>query len=212
MRLNPAAFNRFLPMMGQSAIWRRGYACPCIDVYTGQPSHTCTSCEGKGRLWDDPVDAGRVGIVGRDLTAKWAQMGQYNAGDVLLSIPSSSPLYAIGPFDRVVLSDRSEPFSDALVPGHNTRLRAPVLSIDKVLWKDEAGALVDGPIPSIGMDGLSLEWGGDGPPEGVAVSITGRRMQEFFCYQDQPFDRPHHGGAALPRRIVLRRFDLFGTG
>ena len=211
MRLNPVAFNRFLQHMGQHTRWRRGFACPCVSAYTGQPSAECPDCEGKGRVWEAPVDSGKVGIVGRSLMTKWAQMGQYNAGDVLLSIPSNSPLYEVGPYDRVVLLDRSEPFSDTLVPGHNTRLRSPVLSIDRVLWKDEGGHNVVGALPAIVDGGLGLSWGADGPPPGAAVSVTGRRLTEFFCYGDQPFDRRHHGGAALPRSIVLKRFDLFGT-
>lgn len=212
MMLDPAAFNSFLPMMGQRTSWRRGYACPCVDIYTGQPIQACPDCAGRGRVWDVAVDSGRVGIVGRDLMKKWAEMGGYAAGDVLLSIQGSSPLYAIGPFDRVTLKDRSEPFSDAIVHAVNSRLRWPVLSIDRVMWKDAAGANVIGPLPVIAADGLSLSWAAGGPPMDATISITGRRAQEFYVYQEQPFDRPLHGGAKLPRRIVLRRFELFGTG
>ena len=35
-------------------------------------------------------------------------------------------------------------------------------------------------------------------------------MPEYYCFQEIPIDRPEHSGAALPRRVALRRFDLFG--
>jgi hypothetical protein len=60
--------------------------------------------------------------------------------------------------------------------------------------------------------GDSLTWSEEGgcPPAGVQFSVTGRRQQEYYIFRDLPQDRAHHGGAALPRRVVARRFDLFG--
>jgi len=40
--------------------------------------------------------------------------------------------------------------------------------------------------------------------------LTGRRRQEYFVYAEMPFDRPIHYGLTLPRRVVIRRFDLYG--
>ena len=41
-------------------------------------------------------------------------------------------------------------------------------------------------------------------------SMTGRRLPEYICYHDFPQDRAHHSGARLPRKVVLRKFDLLG--
>jgi WD40 repeat protein len=48
------------------------------------------------------------------------------------------------------------------------------------------------------------------PPIGAQFSMIGRAHPEFFLFKDLPQDRAHHGGATLPRRVVLRRWDLFG--
>lgn len=208
MRLNPKAFNRMLNDMGQRFAWRRAFACPCINPHSGAPKPGCPYCHGKGRAWGDPVE-GVAGVVGRDQMREFAQFGIWDAGDVMLSIPSDSPLYDIGQFDRVVALDRSEPFSMTLVRGRNDRLREPLVEVERAYWIDDSDKIVEGRIAGIGPNGV-IQWDGVPPPMGEQFSITGRRRPEYFVYQDLPFDRPHHKGAPLPRRVVLRRFDLYG--
>jgi len=208
MRLQPEAFNRLLNDIGQRFAWRRAFACPCVSPASGAPRHDCPHCLGKGRAWAAPVE-GVAGVVGRDQMRDFAQVGVVDAGDVMLSIPSDSPLYELGQYDRLVSLNRSEPFSQVLVRGRDTRLRYPVLSIERATYIDASGALVEAAAPSVTADGL-LSWGAGAPPAGVQVSLTGRRRPEFFVYAELPFDRPHHFGRELPRRVVLRRFDLYG--
>lgn len=208
MRLQPEAFNRLLNDIGQRFSWRRAFACPCISPTSGAPRHDCPHCLGKGRAWSSPIE-GVAGVVGRDLMRDFAEVGVIDAGDVMLSIPSDSPLYEVGQYDRMVALNRSEPFSQVLVRGRDARLRLPVLSIERATYINASGALVEIAPPSVSPDGL-LTWGADAPPAGAQVSLTGRRRPEFFVYQDLPFDRPHHFGRRLPRRVVLRRFDLYG--
>lgn len=208
MRLQPEAFDRLLNDIGQRFTWRRAFACPCINPASGAPRHDCPHCLGKGRAWASPVE-GVAGVVGREQMRDFAEVGVVDAGDVMLSIPSDSPLYELGQYDRLVSLNRSEPFSQVLVRGRDARLRYPVLSVERATYIDASGALVEAAAPSVTADGL-LSWGAGAPPAGVQVSLTGRRRPEFFVYQDLPFDRPHHFGRRLPRRVVLRRFDLYG--
>lgn len=207
MRLSPKAFNRHLNMMGQDFGWRRSYACPCINPNSGQAKPGCKHCQGKGRLWDAAV-AGKAGIVGRDQMKSFATFGVWDAGDIMLSIPSDSPLYAIGQYDRVAALNRSEPFSLNLVRGMNDLIRFPILSVERVFWlaNDEP---VDADPVTVLPDGR-IAWTGQQPPMNVTYSITGRRTPEYFVYQELPADRPIHFGEPLPRRVQLRRFDLFG--
>ena len=82
--------------------------------------------------------------------------------------------------------------------------------IDRVFWIDAVTkALVEGPLPSLGADGRPV-WGADAPPPGVTYSITGQRLPEYYCLVEMPSSRNEHSGASLPRRVVLRRFDLLG--
>lgn len=193
--------------MGQNFAWRRAHACPCVNPNSGQAKPNCPYCLGKGRYWDDPV-VGAAGIVGRDQMQQFAQFGIWDAGDIMLSIPSDSPLYAIGPFDRVAALNRSEPFSIAFVRGVNDVIRFPVIGIESVSWFDGT-RLVTATDVTAQADG-TLVFASDKPAQGTTYSVTGRRTPEFFVYQELPADRPMHYGQPLPRRVVLRRFDLYG--
>lgn len=208
MNLEPEAFNELLQHMGQDVSWRRSYACPCVSPRSGAPAEDCPACDGKGKVWDEGVDT-RIGVAGRDVQQAWVTFGKYEQGDQVVIVGSDSPAYAIGPFDRVLALNRTEPFSANFTRGVNERIRFPVDSIERVMYLDADRDLVDVPIPVIDADGGVL-WGeGGGPPPAVTYSMTGRRKAEFFVFGDLPFDRPHHAGALLPRRVVLRRFDLF---
>lgn len=207
MRLSSAAFNRFLGQMGQTFAWRRSYACPCINKHSGQANPKCPHCSGKGRLWAGAV-VGEAGIVSRSRMREFAAFGIWDQDDIMLSIPSNSPLYAMGQFDRIAALNRSEPFSANLIRGLNDTLRFPVLSVDRAFWLD-GEHIRDVALPVVNEDG-SLTWADGAPPAGVTFSLTGRRTPEYFVYQELPTDRPLHFGEPLPRRVALRRFDLFG--
>ncbi|MGR9108258.1 MAG: hypothetical protein ACU843_15160 [Gammaproteobacteria bacterium] len=140
---------------------------------------------------------------------KFMDLGMFDDGDTMVTIPSDSPMYEIGEFDRVDTVSRTEPFSVNIVTGLATSLRFKPESIDRVTWLDSNDALVVGDIPTINKDG-SLTWVGSTPPQNTTYSVTGRRFPAYFCYMDLPLDRPYHFGKQLPRRVVLRRFDLFG--
>lgn len=219
MQLSPVRFNRFLSRIGQDLSWRPSSACPCVQAYSGGADANCTHCDGKGRLWGTAV-ATSAGIVSRDILRQAAPMAILDAGDVMLVIPSNEPVYAIGEYDRVLMVDRSEPFSFNLIPGNN-RLRFDPISIDAITWIDEEGELVSGTLPTGWANG-TLTWDEPDPPteeppalilppEGATVAITGRRHPEYFCWLTLALDRPHHRGEPLPRRVILRRFDLFGA-
>lgn len=207
MDLIASDFNELLAGIGQRCGWRRSYACPCVSVLSGSASTTCAFCSGKGRIWEDPVPT-VLGKTGSDVLKKWAQFGQYDEGDTVMIVGSDSPAYAMGAFDRVLMLDQTEPFSMNLTQGVNARIPWPVVSVDKVLAIVQ-GALVNFGLPDISQDGV-IEWPTGGPPPSAVYSLSGRRPVEFFAWTNQPFDRPHQLGEPLPRRIVMKRFDLFG--
>jgi hypothetical protein len=209
MRLSAAKFNGLLHGVGQAFLWRRGYACPCITPGSGQPKVSCAHCHGKGRFWAATATDGVAGVGSRDALKKQADFGIWDAGDMLLSIPSDSSLYAMGQYDRLLSVNKTEPFSMNLVYGVNDVLRFAPVSIERVTWLDGGNNLVDGDIPTISADG-TLVWGASSPPAKTTYSLTGRRHPEYFVYHELPTDRPHHQGEPLPRRVVVRVFDLFG--
>jgi len=207
MKLSPKAFNRFLNYIGQDFGWRRSYACPCVNRNSGAANPSCPFCQGKGRQWGDVV-LGKAGIVSRDQMRDFSQLGVWDQGDIMLSIPSDSPLYDVGVFDRILAINRSEPFSINMIRGLNDTIKFPVISVERVFWVDK-NVIRDVPLPTVNPDG-TLTWSSGSPPNGVTYSVTGRRTPEYYVYTELPVDRPMHFGEPLPRRVVLRRFDLFG--
>lgn len=208
MQLNPGAFNAHLQNMGQKYEWRQSFACPCVNPTSGAARPGCLQCGAAGRLWLPPV-AGVAGMAGSKVQHSWAQHGLYESGDIVVTIGSDQPLYAIRPFDRLVAKNNVDPFSIPLVRGAGDRLFGPVLSITRVFWLDDDQAIVEGGIPTVSSTG-ALTWpNGGAPPAGKSYSITGTRYAEFFCFNELPSNRQMHSGALLPRKVVLRRFDLY---
>lgn len=209
MRFNAGAFNAFLGNIGQEYEWRKSFACPCVNLHSGAARPNCPQCGGRGRLWAAGVH-GVAGVASSRIQREWAQFGVYENGDTVVSIPENTPMYDIGPFDRVRMLNSTEQFSLPLVRGQNDRLLGPIESIERVFWlHPQTRAIVEGGIPTVAADG-TLTWTADEPPAGMQYSISGRRLQEFFCWGDFPSNRNQHQGMRLPRRVVLRKFDLFG--
>lgn len=208
MRLSARAFNRHLNHLGQSFAWRRGYACPCITRESGQPDPKCDHCEGKGRIWKPDATTGSAGVVSQTKLRSYETFGPFDKDDIMLSIGSDSPLYAMGQFDRLVALQRTEPFSLTLIRGLSDTIKFPVLSLERAMMINAQGDLVDLPLPTVNPDG-TLDWDGSPPPAKINYSLTGRRRPEYFCYLELPTDRPMHHGEPLPRKVILRRLDLF---
>lgn len=206
-RLSARSFNRHLNHMGQAFNWRKGYACPCVSRESGQPDPQCNHCDGKGRQWPDAPVPGTAGVISQAKLKRYEVFGPFDQDDMLLSIGSDSALYAIGQYDRVDALNRTEPFSMALIRGLNDIIRFPVVSVDRAFYINQVDAITELPVPLVNADG-TLDWQGSPPPAQFSFSLTGRRRPQYYCYLDLPVDRPQHHGEKLPRRVILRRFEL----
>ena len=211
MQFNPAAFDTFLTGMGQDVLWRRSYACACVNPSSGQPDPKHALCAGKGRLWDEPV-ATVTGVAGQKVQIQWAQMGMWEAGDLVLSIPQVSPLWEAGAFDRVTALNATDVFSQPLVRGAPAeRLQFQPASVTRCFWLNPTTRqVVEGGLPVIAADGRPAWPNGGEPPPGATYSLTGTKFGEYFIFGELPSDRNQHRGMRLPRRVVARKFDLFG--
>ena len=211
MRFNPTLFDRHLANIGQRVLWRQSFACACMNAASGQPDPKHALCSGKGRIWSDPIPT-VTGVASQGTQAKWAAMGMWASGDMVLSIPQASPLWEAGLFDRITALDSTDVFSQPLVRGApSERLLFQPESITRVFWLDPATRLpVAGAIPSVGADGLPVWAGGIGAPApGVTYSMTGTRHSEYYLFDNFPSDRNQHSGMRLPKRVVARQWDLF---
>jgi hypothetical protein len=212
MRFNPSAFDRHLASIGQQVFWRRSYSCACTNPDSGQPDPKHALCGGKGRIWDAPIET-VTGIASQKVQMQWAQMGMYEAGDMVLSIPQASPLWDAGQYDRVTALNAATVFSQPLVRGGvGERLLFKPAGLTRCFWLNPTTrAVVDGAVPAIDADGRPSWAGGAGePPPGFTYSLTGTKFPEYFIWGDWPSDRNQHSGMRLPKRVVARKFDLFG--
>lgn len=207
MQLDPNAFNGFLNHIGQSFSWSKSFICPCVTPATNAPAMNCPHCAGKGFLWTAAV-TGVAGVPSQKVQREFAKLGQWESGDMMLTIGSDSPLYNMGERDRVTQLNGDDPFSINLRRGFNDKLPWRLKSINRVFWIAD-GVLVEGGVPTQQTDN-TLVFSTGAPPAGMAYSVTGKKYSEFFVFQDFPSDRGHHFGAKLPIRVQLRRFDLFG--
>lgn len=196
--------------MGQEVLWRRSYACACVNPDTGAPDPKHVACKGKGRIWNAPVKT-VIGIPSHSTYAKLIAAGLWDSGDMALTIPRSSPMWAAGGrFDRITMLNGTDVFSLPLKRGApSERLLFKPATITRVFWLDPTTREpVDGPIPTVDDDGV-ITWGAGAPAAGVSYSMTGTRYPEYFIFDQYPSNRNEHSGAQLPKKVQLRRFDLF---
>lgn len=210
--LSVARFNRQLRRQGQDVTWARAALCPCRDPDTGGARPGCPVCHGKAVIWSAPVPS-HTGVSGQKVQREWVAFGQYESGDVVVSIPSDTPFYAAGESDRVVFVQSSEPFDVVHTRGASTeRFLWTAVRFDRCFWlRPDGGGVIEGGAPVQAAD-RSVSWpaGRLAPPLGTQYTLTGRKRPEYFMFKELMQDRAHYGGLALPRRCVLRKWDLFG--
>lgn len=210
MRFNAAAFDSFLGNIGQQVEWRRSYACACLNPTTGQADPKHKLCNGKGRLWDPPKPT-VVGVASQKVQAEWQAAGLWESGDMVLSVPQNSPLWEAGQFDRILMRNSTDVFSQALLRGGpNERLLFQVKSFTRCFWLDANRELVEGGLPDVDSSG-NLSWprGGE-PPPATQYSLTGDKFDEYWVFGAFPSDRNQHQGMRLPKKLIARKWDLFG--
>ncbi len=212
MRFNPAAFDSWLGNVGQQFLWRASYACPCVNPTSGAAKPNCPQCHGKGRIWAANPTACVAGMASQKTQREWANFGVWQSGDAVVTIPQASPMYAMGQFDRAIMVNATEVFSLVLTRGGQIeKVFLPVDTVTRLFWLDANSNIVDGSLPTVNADG-TLTWaaGATQPPVGTQYTIQGTAFQEYFCFGEFPGNRNEHQGMRLPKRVVLRKFDLFG--
>lgn len=214
MRFNAQKFNRHIANIGQQMLWRKAYACSCVNPNSGAPDPACKLCGKKGRIWVDEAVETVCGAAGQKTQAEWANTSMWEAGDVVVTVPENSPMWEAGQFDKVVMLNATDRFSLPLKRGSsNDNLSLfSVKSIERVFWKHpQTGALIEGGIPTCDEKG-ALTWTDREPPAGTSYSITGWNYSAYFIWGDFPSSRNEHSGMRLPKRIILRKWDMIGRG
>jgi len=82
-----------------------------------------------------------AGVSGQKARTQYAQLGLWQADDVVLSIPCDSAVHGIGQWDRVVFPNTTLPFSLKFTRGGPDELLryTQLAAIDRVFWLNNAG-------------------------------------------------------------------------
>jgi len=213
MSFSVGAFNQFLGQsgqVGQQYAWYQSAACPCADPYSGQADPACPICLGKGKIYPATPVNGVAALAGQNSQKAWMASGQYETGDLVLTIPQATPIYSMGQWDRVTALNTQQVFSLVLTAGSPLeKLWTSVIGLTKVFWIND-GALLIGDLPTVNPDG-TINWSASpvAPPAGTQYTITGTKMLDYYCWGMYPTNRNFQQGLQLPRKVVLRDWDLF---
>jgi hypothetical protein len=213
MPFSPQAFNQFLGQygqIGQEYAWYQSDACPCKDPFSGAALPDCPVCAGKGVVYAEPI-TGVAALAGQRAQKDWAMFGQYEQGDLVLTIPQSATIYGMGQWDRVTALNTQQVFSQVLVAGSPLeKLWTSVLRLTRVFWLAADGkTIIDGDLPTLNPDG-TLTWGtGVTPEPGQQYTIRGVKMLDYYCWGMYPTNRNFQQGLQLPRKVILRDWDLW---
>lgn len=212
MRLSPGLFNRQLAVMGQAVLWRRASLCPCAgrDHYSGGPSQDCPVCTGRGWAWGAGVPS-RAGVVGAGAKRKQADFGQWEDGEVSLSVPSDTPLWNAGERDRVEFADGDMGFQLALRNSGAPRIDFTPVRFERCFWLragDTAFREADPPKWDKATGFLSWPANSIRPDAGEHFTLVGRKRPDFQVVASLPIARAHFNGLPLPRLLKCVRTDL----
>ncbi len=214
MPFSPGAFNQFLGQygqIGQEYAWYQSDACPCKDPYSGAALPDCPACLGRGVIYPAEPVTGVAALAGQRAQKDWATFGQYEQGDLVLTIPQAATIYGMGQWDRVTALNTQQVFSQVLTAGSPLeKLWTSVLSLTKVFWLAADGkTIIKGDLPTLNDDG-TLTWGTGATPEpGQQYTLTGVKMLDYYCWGMFPTNRNFQQGLQLPRKVILRDWDLF---
>lgn len=208
MQLSEELFNTFLGNVGVVVTWSRASECPCRVARTGGTNVDCPVCEGLRYVWDGAVET-RIGLTGLKIDRQFGQMVEWQKGDALATIPSDSPAYVCGEYDRFMVTDGENRFNAVLTKGKDRLKHNGVKAIERVFSVMGGNVNDYQEWDHYEMNGRELVWHPSaGIPEGTQYSVRYVASPEYFVYRDLPQDRPQFS-LDLPRKVPLRLMDLF---
>ena len=159
----------------------------------------------------------RIGVSGVTFTKQFAQFGEWDRRDMIATVPARDAsgalleIYGIGDFDRVTLVDSV--VRQSFVGQRGQADTVPERTIRAVtdafgLHNGAKVPLEDG--TDFRVTGNTVEWLSSALAVGEGYTLRYVASPEYFVWTSIEQPRAHDLGKALPKRVVLRSFDLFG--
>lgn len=206
---NVDGLNNMLSSLGQTAQWQQARICPCRSSTSGGANVNDPVCGGTGYLWSNPI-ACKIALEAMNTGREYAMTAEWEKGDIVATLPSDSPAYQAGEYDRLTLTQSSLRINHILTRGVNDALRyRHPISIEEVFSVVGGAKTILTPNLDFSLIGNAISWNTNVIPVGTQYSITYTAHPEYFFYKELVMDRPH-GGRSLPRKVHLRLMELFG--
>lgn len=157
-------FQRAIMQHGYYLVWSKAVICPCINPATKQVQINCSSCDGSGFFYTDPMRIRGIMTALERNQRVFEKFGAWVEGTSNLTV---EPMYRIGYRDRIEMSDSVMPFSELFqkgdrrglrsqLPDRHDSLRFRIERITRVIWKPE------GEDPQALEEGYHFEVSSDG--------------------------------------------------
>lgn len=224
-------FETMIYRRGRRVKWREATICSCWNHETGQPLYNCKACGGFGYIYGEPVFS--VALV-TNLTVEkdfYQSVGNFEYGDATLTIPKripkinpktgilslvdfdDNPMYDIGLFDLVALTDDEIKYAEVLTRNQSINGRPPDTLTQDEITRIKTVQKIDPVTGNItiyeqGVDfqlnGNTIEWiSANQPADGENYSVVYFHHPTYFVFTELPKPR-YQDNQFMPRSVVIR--------
>lgn len=230
-RIHADKYEIMLFERGRTVKWQSASICSCWDPQSSQPNYNCVACNGKGFVYEPPVEA-KVLLSSIVHNKEFQEMaGVFEVGDAVMTVPyrvpgfnsqsgqmdntmanaTTHPMYNIGMYDLVTVLDDEYRTSEVLVKGTplytrpaDTLLNEDVVDIVRIRTYDIATGVQTEYVKDTDYTSTNnvINWV-NGPADGAQYSVTYEHRPMFTVLTNLPTPR-YQDGQLLPRKVALR--------
>jgi len=110
-------FARLIGQHGKYTVWRKALICPCQARNTGQTDFACTTCDGSGFYYIDPIEVQAVVLMSDKSMNLYEKAGAWMSGQAQITVAAE---HRLGHRDSIELRDSVMIF-DELISKDNRR-------------------------------------------------------------------------------------------
>lgn len=232
VQLNAVKFEDKIRRRGRIVKWQEAIVCSCVNMDSGSPDYNCEACKGLGQTYAEPVED--LALIQSIVHSKAFEetVGAFELGDAMMTVghkvPATNPatgyldatkpgrlnpLFHVGMYDIITLTDDVYKTSEVLVKGQNiyarpadTLLNVDVLDVTAIRTSDRVTGVITSYEQGTDyvVEGNVIKWVGDNQPMyGEQYSVQYTHRPSFIVLVQLPTQR-YQDKQELPRSVVLR--------
>lgn len=231
VKLHAERYEQLIDRRGRVVDWQEAEICSCWNTDSGQPSYSCTACNGKGYVYQPAIEVTAV-VMSITLNKDFQEMaGMFEVGDAVMIVPKrvptklpngiydmkdfkDNPMYEIGLWDKIHLLDDEYKSSEVLIKDTpignrpaDTLVNELVTRVKALRKYDQVAGTVTTYLEGTDFKLIAnlISWlvGGNSPASGEQYSVVYFHKPTYVVTAALPKPR-HQDGQDLPRYVVLR--------